>query len=198
MSQLYYQLKKYWILSLASFIIVFLSIIPIRIAIASHQAPQPQAILTLGGGPEREKFTAQFAQNHPNLDIWVSSGILPAQAFAIFDAMCITTDRIHLDYRAVDTVTNFTTLVHDFQNREIRHIYLITSDFHLPRAKTIATIVLGSQGITFTPISIPSERPRESIFHIVRDSGRSLLWIVSGRTGASFNPRFHPPLYASR
>ncbi|MEA5553515.1 YdcF family protein [Anabaena cylindrica UHCC 0172] len=198
MSQLYYQLKKYWILSLASFIIVFLSIIPIRIAIASYQAPQPQAIFTLGGGPEREKFTVQFAQNHPNLDIWISSGILPAQAFAIFEEMGISTEHIHLDYRAVDTVTNFTTLVHDFHNRHIKHIYLITSDFHLPRAKTIATLVLGSQGITFSPISIPSERPRESIFHILRDSGRSLLWIVSGRTGASLNPRFHSPLYASR
>ncbi|MGM3308944.1 YdcF family protein [Anabaena sp. WFMT] len=198
MSQLYYLLKKYWVLSLASFILVFISIIPIRIAIASYQAPHPQATLTLGGGPEREKFTAQFAQNHPNLDIWISSGILPAQAFAIFEEMGISTERIHFDYRAVDTVTNFTTLVHDFQNRHIQHIYLITSDFHLPRAKTIATIVLGSQGITFTPISIPSAQPRESIFHILRDSGRSLLWIMSGRTGASFNPRFHSPLYASR
>ncbi|WP_413171258.1 YdcF family protein [Anabaena azotica] len=198
MKRSYYLLKKYWILSLASFSLVFLSIIPIRIAIASYQAPNPQVILTLGGGPEREKFTADFAQNHPNLDIWISSGILPAQAFAIFEEVSIPTERIHLDYRAVDTVTNFTTLVHDFHNRHIKHIYLITSDFHLPRAKTIATLVLGSQGITFTPISIPSKRPRESIFPIVRDSGRSLLWIVSGRTGASFNPRFRSPLYASK
>ncbi|MBK1987120.1 YdcF family protein [Sphaerospermopsis aphanizomenoides BCCUSP55] len=197
MKQLYYQLKKYWILSLAGFLLVFLSFIPIRIAIASYQTPHPQAILTLGGGPEREKFTAQFAKNHPNLDIWVSTGILPAQAFAIFQAVDIPIQRIHLDYRAVDTVTNFTTLVNDFRQRHIQHIYLITSDFHIPRAKTIATLVLGSQGITFTSISIPSQRPRESIFPIVRDSGRSLLWIVSGRTGASFNPRFRQPVYAS-
>jgi uncharacterized SAM-binding protein YcdF (DUF218 family) len=198
MKRSYYLLKKYWILSLASFSLVFLSIIPIRIAIASYQAPHPQAILTLGGGQEREKFTAEFAQNHPNLHIWISSGILPAQAFAIFEEVSIPTERIHLDYRAVDTVTNCTTLVHDFHKYHIKHIYLITSDFHLPRAKTIATLVLGSQGITFTPISIPSERPRESIFPIVRDSGRSLLWIVSGRTGASLNPRFRSPLYVSR
>ncbi|BAZ87832.1 hypothetical protein NIES806_40640 [Dolichospermum compactum NIES-806] len=32
----------------------------------------------------------------------------------------------------------------------------------------------------------------------VRDSIRSLFWIVSGRTGASFNPRFHSPFYAFR
>jgi hypothetical protein len=39
---------------------------------------------------------------------------------------------------------------------------------------------------------------RESIVRILRDSGRSLFWIVSGRTGASFNPRFRPPFYAFR
>ncbi len=189
MKWLYHQFKKYWVLNLVGFILILLSIIPIRIAIASYQAPHPQAIFTLGGGPEREKFTAEFTQNHPNLDIWVSSGILPAQAFAIFQVVDIPTNRIHLDYRAVDTVTNFTTLVNDFQHRHIQHIYLITSDFHLPRAKIIATLVLGSQGITFTPISIPTQRPRESILRIIRDSGRCLLWIISGRTGASLNQR---------
>lgn len=198
MKFLYRKIAKYVVFAAAGLILFLFSIIPIRIAIASYQAPHPQAILTLGGGPERETFTAEFAQEHPHLDIWVSSGILPAKALAIFENANIPTERIHLDYSAVDTVTNFTTLVDDFHKRHIQHIYLITSDFHIPRSKTIATIVLGSQGITFTPISIPSKKPRESIFRIVRDGGRSLLWIVSGRTGASFNPRFHPPVYASR
>ena len=198
MKLLYCKITKYAVLTAAGFILILLSIIPLKIAITSHQAPHPQAILTLGGSPNREIFTAEFAQNHPNLDIWISSGAPPALAFSIFQAVAIPTYRIHLDYRAVDTVTNFTTLVKDFQQRHIQHIYLITSDFHLPRAKTIATLVLGSQGITFTPISIPTQQARESILRIVRDSGRSLLWIISGRTGASFNPRFRPPFYAFR
>ncbi|MTJ16866.1 MULTISPECIES: YdcF family protein [unclassified Dolichospermum] len=198
MKLLHCKIAKYVVFASTGLIMIFLSIIPIRIAIASYQAPYPQVIFTLGGGSDREKFTAEFGQNHPNLDIWISSGAPPAQAFSIFQAVAIPTYRIHLDYRAVDTVTNFTTLVKDFQQRHIQHIYLITSDFHLPRAKTIATLVLGSQGITFTPISIPTQQARESILRIVRDSGRSLLWIVSGRTGASFNPRFRPPFYAFR
>ncbi|MBD2292362.1 YdcF family protein [Anabaena sphaerica FACHB-251] len=198
MKFLYRKIAKYVVFAAVGLSLFLFSIIPIRIAIASYYAPHPQAILTLGGGTERETFTAEFAQEHSHLDIWVSSGTPQAEALAIFGNVSIPTERIHLDYRAVDTVTNFTTLVHDFQKRHIQHIYLITSDFHIPRAKTIATIVLGSQGITFTPISIPSEQPRESIVRIVRDGGRSLLWIVSGRTGASLNPRFHPPVYASR
>ncbi|TVP61476.1 MAG: YdcF family protein [Nodularia sp. (in: Bacteria)] len=190
--------KKSGFLILVGFTLALFSMIPIRLAIAAYQSPHPQAILTLGGGSDREQFTAQFAQKHPQLDIWVSSGIPPAQAQAIFENADIPHHRLHLDERAVDTVTNFTTLVDDFKHQKIQHIYLITSDYHMPRAKAIATLVLGSQGITFTPMPIPSYKPRESMIRIVRDSGRSLLWIVSGRTGASFNPRFREPFYAAR
>jgi uncharacterized SAM-binding protein YcdF (DUF218 family) len=178
--------KQYWILALAGFILILLLVIPIRLAIASYQAPQPQAILILGGGTDREQFTAEFAQKHPSLDIWLSSGSLPTLAQSIFQAANIPRDRLHLDYRAVDTVTNFTTLVPDFKQRRIQHLYLITSNFHIPRAKVIATLVLGSQGITFTPISVPSSYPKESIFRLFRDGGRSLVWIFTGRTGASY------------
>lgn len=52
--------------------------------------------------------------------------------------------------------------------------------------------------MNFKLICIPSERSKESIFHILRDSGRFLLWIVSGRTGARFKPHFRSPVYASR
>ena len=162
--------------------------IPIRLAIASYKAPQPEAILTLGGGADREEFTASFAQSHPSLDIWVSTGIPAQQANHIFRAAGIDLERVHLDYRAADTVTNFTSLVKDFKSRKIHHIYLITSQFHMRRAKTIATFVLGSQEITFTPVPVPSNRPKESTFHVMRDAGRSLIWVFTGRTGASFNP----------
>ncbi|WP_096586781.1 ElyC/SanA/YdcF family protein [Calothrix sp. NIES-2098] len=188
MNRWHRKIKKYGIFTLASIILMWLSVIPIRIAIASYQAPYPQAIFTLGGGPDREEFTAQFAQIHPTLDIWVSSGSPPDTARTIFHNAGIPNSRLHLDYRAVDTVTNFTSLVADFKQSHIQHVYLVTSDFHLPRAKFIAILVLGSQGIIFTSVSIPSNRPRESMAHILRDIGRSLFWIISGRSGASLNP----------
>lgn len=188
--RLYNVLRKRRIVFLVSFYaILLISIIPIRLAIARYQAPYAQAILTLGGGADREEFTARFAQAFPAVDIWVSSGSPPNQAREIFRATGIPDRRVHLDHRAVDTVTNFTSLVPDFKERRIHHLYLITSDFHMPRAKAIATLVLGSQGITFTPISVPSNEPKESFLRILRDSGRSILWIVTGRTGASLNTR---------
>lgn len=187
----HHKLKRYRLFCLASsaFILLLSGTILVRLAIATTRAPLPQTILTLGGGSDREKFTAQFAQMHPSLEIWVSSGICPDdKAHEIFLAAGIPDTRVHLDRRAVDTVTNFTSLVKDFKKRNIQHIYLITEDFHMARAKAIAIFVLGSQGIAFTPVSVPSDEPPESWLHILRDSGRAVLWIFTGHTGASLNP----------
>lgn len=166
-----------------------LSIIPLRLAIARYQAPSPQAILTLGGGQIREVLTAKFALERPNLPIWVSTGSEEMLAREIFRDAGVNNQRVYIDRRATDTVTNFTTLVKDFRQQHIQHIYLITHDFHLPRAKAIAFVVLGSQGITYTPVALASNHPQEPKLKIVRDVLRSLLWIVTKRTGSSFNQR---------
>ncbi|HHP7245047.1 MAG TPA: YdcF family protein [Elainellaceae cyanobacterium] len=165
--------------------VLLIPFISIRLAIAHAQFPQPQAIFTLGGGSSREEFAAQFAKNYPTLPIWISSGIYDYQAQTLFQSADISLDRLHLDRRATDTVTNFTTLVNTFQDHDIHHLYLITSDFHMPRARAIAFLVLGSYGIAYTPISVPSDQPNESWLKTARDIGRSLLWIVTGRTGRS-------------
>jgi uncharacterized SAM-binding protein YcdF (DUF218 family) len=176
---------RFLLLASATLILLLASFIAIQLAIAYYQTPQPQAILTLGGGKHREEFTAQFARNHPSLEIWVSTGSPPNIAQPIFRTAGIPDSRVHLDYRAVDTVTNFTSLVADFQRQDIQHLYLITSDFHMARAKAIAFFVLGSRGIAFTPVPIPTKEPPETWLHILRDIGRALLWLITGRTGAS-------------
>ncbi len=177
--------RRFIVLLSTGLIIAALSIFPLRLAIARYQAPNPQAILTLGGGRDREIFTAQFAQIHPNLPIWVSAGS-PAEIIRqTFRDAGIAETRLYLDRRAVDTVTNFTTLVRDFNREDIKHLYLITSDYHMPRAKAIATVVLGSQGIAFTPVTVPSKGTAESKLRILRDTSRALVWVITGRTGAS-------------
>ena len=193
-----YKIKIFICLIISSILIIPLITIPIRLAIASYKVPQPEAILTLGGGSEREKFTVSFARSHPSLDIWVSSGIPPKQANEIFRNADVNPERVHLDYRAADTVTNFTSLVQDFKSRKIHHLYLITSEFHMRRAKAIATVVLGIEDITFTPVPIPSNKPKESTFHVMRDTGRSLIWVFTGRTGASLNPHLKTQYNAFR
>ena len=184
--------RTMWVSFAATVTFLALSFIPARLAVAYLQFPIPEAILMLGGGTEREEFTAQFAQYHPNLDVWVSSGAPTHVAQDIFREANIADERVHIDRRAIDTVTNFTSLVNDFKDQDIHHIYLITSDYHMRRARAIAFFVMGSQGITFTPVTIPSHHSDEPLFKVARDVGRSLLWIATGRTGARFHPQLRP------
>ena len=153
------------------------------------QLETPQAILVLGGSTQREKFAAQFAQQNPDIPIWISGGTPKSYAQKLFVKAGIESSRLHLDYKAVDTVTNFTTLVDEFQARGIKKLYLITSDYHMRRAQVIGQIVLGSRGINFTPVAVPSERSPEPVNKAVRDGARAMLWVVTGHTGSTLTKK---------
>ncbi len=159
--------------------------------IKTHLVP-PQAILVLGGSEQREWFAADVARQDPNLPIWISSGSPRSYVYKIFAKAGIGRDRLQLDYKAVDTVTNFTTLVDEFQARGIKKLYLITSDYHMRRAQIIGQIVLGSRGIEFVPIAVPSERSPESIDKAVRDGARAMLWVITGHTGSTLFKQLKP------
>ncbi|WP_341531243.1 YdcF family protein [Nostoc sp. UHCC 0302] len=150
------------------------------------QYTQPQAVLVLGGSTkrlEREKFTAEFARKYPNIPIWITGGSPPKFTQRVFAKAGIDSKRLHLDYEAVDTVTNFTTLVDELQARGIKSVYLITSDFHMRRACVIGEIILGSRGIELKPVPVPSETSSEPITKSIRDGARAILWVTTGYTG---------------
>lgn len=150
------------------------------------QLVEPEAVLVLGGSTkrlEREKFTAEFARKHPNLPILISGGSPKKTTESVFAKAGVDTKRLFFDYDAVDTVTNFTTIVDDLEKRGIKSVYLITSDYHMRRASVIGDIVLGSKGIVFKTISVPSDGKSESIGKTFRDGVRAILWVTIGYTG---------------
>ena len=167
-------------------------VIQLKLSFARHQSQAPQAILVLGGDHKREPTAARLAAQHPHLEVWVSSGLLPSKANRIFLTESVPLSRVNLDYSATDTVTNFTTLVAQLQANNIQHIYLVTSDFHMHRSKAIAFWILGSRGIAYTPVAVPSNQAPEPHHKILRDVARSWLWLLTGRTGSSLDP--NPPV----
>ncbi|MEA5452418.1 YdcF family protein [Leptolyngbya sp. CCNP1308] len=177
--------QRFWRQLLVSSLCLLLLYGPVNLAIAQLLWPQPDGILVLGGHPHREAVAARLALLHPHLHVWSSSGLGPELAYPIFHALSISRDRITLDYQAVDTVTNFTTLVKTFRQQHVHHLYLVTSDYHMARARAIATVILGSHRIAFTPVPVPSFTPPESPLRIGRDILRSLLWLTTGWSGAN-------------
>ena len=169
--------------------LLFLSIMTVCLWFGYKQVQsylvQPEALFVLGGHEERECFAAQLAQKYPHLPIWVSSGSPQDYAQRIFTKAGIEGDRLHLDYQASDTVTNFTSLVDELKAQGIDSVYLITSENHMPRARLIGEIVFGSRGIIIKPVAVPSDAPPESIQKSLRDGARAILWLTTGHTGAT-------------
>ena len=143
-------------------LLVLLGFIPVRINIAFRQAATSQAIFVLGGDFERTRFAGEFWQNRKDLDIWVSdfANYLDEQR-RILKEFGLSEEQLHLDGAATDTVTNFTTLVNDFIDADLQHIYLVTSDYLMRRSRVIATVVLGSRGVVVSQIAVDSGRDED-------------------------------------
>jgi uncharacterized SAM-binding protein YcdF (DUF218 family) len=168
--------------------------LPLRIELTRFFVPNPQGILILGGDRQRVKSGAELAAQYSELPIWLTGYFQDRTAIdAYFDRRHIALDRLHYDTCATDTVTDFTCTVAQLSQHQIHHVYLVTSDYHMARATAIAWWVLGSRGIIFSPYPVRCRgakcRPRESRWRIVRDRFRAIAWVLTGKSGASLNPR---------
>ncbi|CAK0877669.1 unnamed protein product [Prorocentrum cordatum] len=90
--------------------------------------------------------------------------------------------RLHLSWEAVDTVTNFTTLYAALVAASVSEVLLVTSPYHMPRARALAEDALGPAGIAVSPRPVPGglEEPVEPRWKTWRDRLRLLLWRSTG------------------
>ena len=144
--------------------------------------PPPQLVLVLGGDVERERVGAEVAKRD-GLPVMVSGGSNPEYAHWLFRGPGLDDTRVLLDYRATDTLSNFTSVVDDLKRSKIRHVVLVTSSDHMDRALMVGRVVAGSRGIGLTPLAVPcGERCVPEDWRKVWGDGlRAALWVVSGR-----------------
>jgi uncharacterized SAM-binding protein YcdF (DUF218 family) len=157
-------------------------IVPGRLGRDPARATDPQLILVLGGEPAREQWAARIARRS-RLPVLVSGGTNPEFARWVFARAGLPPGRVRLDYRARDTLGNFTTVADDLRRSGVRHVLLVTSEDHMDRALLVGRVVAGSRGIRLTPAPVPCA-PRclpESRRKIWGDGLRALVWVVSGR-----------------
>jgi len=145
--------------------------------------PKPQMILVLGGDVAREQAAAELARQR-GLPVVVSGGSNPEYAHWLFaQREGLPQGQVLLDYRASDTVSNFTSLVDDLRRARIRHALLVTSSDHMERALLVGRLVAGSRGIHLTPVPVScgndcQREPRRKLWF---DTLRSALWVLSGQ-----------------
>jgi uncharacterized SAM-binding protein YcdF (DUF218 family) len=151
---------------------------------------EPDAIFVLGGGIKREPVAAKLAKKHPHIPIWVSGGTPQDYAKGVFGRESIDLHRLKLDYRATDTITNFTSMVDQLRANHIKSVYLVTSDYHMNRSRLVGEIVFGSRGIAVKPVSVKSDRPDEPWSKVIVDGIRAVAWLCTGRTGVSWSREY--------
>lgn len=145
--------------------------------------PPAQLILVLGGDAERERVAAHLARAD-GLPVVVSGGTNPEYATWLFrEREGLPANQVRLDYRARDTLTNFTSLVDDLHRSRIRHALLVTSTDHMERALLVGRIVAGSRGIHLTPVAVSCGHAclKETRRKIWGDGLRAAVWVISGR-----------------
>ena len=158
--------------------------------------PPPQMILVLGGDVERERVAGELARRD-GLPVLVSGGSNPEYAHWLFGRQGLDAGRVQLDYRATDTLTNFTSIVDELKRAKVRHVLLVTSSDHMERAMLVGRLVAGSRGIGLTPVAVPcGERCQpEGWRKIWGDGARAALWVLTGRDLRSWAAvRFAPLL----
>jgi len=145
--------------------------------------PPPQMILVLGGDADREAAAARLARTD-GLPVVVTGGTNPEYAHWLFQQKeGLPSRQVQLDYRARDTVSNFTSLVDDLRKSRIRHALLVTSTDHMQRALLVGRIVAGSRGIHLTPVPVPCGDlcVVEGRRRLWGDGARAALWVISGQ-----------------
>jgi uncharacterized SAM-binding protein YcdF (DUF218 family) len=145
--------------------------------------PPPQLILVLGGDVAREQRAAELARDR-GLPVVVSGGSNPEYAQWLFEQrQGLPREQVQLDYRARDTLSNFTSLVNDLRRARIRHALLVTSSDHMDRALLVGRIVAGSRGIALTPVPVAcgDQCQPEGRRKVWGDGLRAGLWVLSGR-----------------
>jgi len=153
---------------------------PYRHALLDRSAPQ--LVLVLGGDVDRERVGARLAREL-ELPLLVSSGSNPEYATWLIQDEGLEVERVELDYRAQDTLGNFTSLVDELQDRQVKHLLLVTSADHLARSMAVGQVVAGSRGIHLTGVPVACE-PRcvsESSLKTWRDWIRAVAWVATGR-----------------
>lgn len=151
-------------------------------AAGQHPVQPPQLILVAGGFEYRERHAARLAREY-SLPVVVSGGLSANYGRALFLEEGVQEPQLSRDDQASDTLENFTTLLADLKQRQVRHLLLVTGVDHMPRASLVGQIVAGSRGIQVTPVPVDCGESCvwESPLKVAADGLRAMIWVVSGQ-----------------
>jgi uncharacterized SAM-binding protein YcdF (DUF218 family) len=158
---------------------VWLIFTTITLVFASSQPVN--AFFVLGGSISRETYVVQQAKQYPQIPILISHGSPDPCIWLIFQREFASLESVWLEKCANSTFENFYYGIPILRHWGVDKVKLITSPTHLPRAKWMAQILLGSHGIWVEPEIVPEvgiPGNQESWVKTGLDVTRSLFWAI--------------------
>ncbi len=179
-----------WLLTLLVLLSLLLTgwLLPLGWRLQASARSPVDAFLVLGGSVRREIHVAERAQDYPEARILISNGSPPPCVWLIFQRAQAPKRQVWLEGCARNTFGNFYFCAPLLADWNVRHVKLVTSSKHLPRALWLAQIHLGARGIWVEPdIAAETGVPAnwEAWWKTALDVARSLLW-------AAIAPWFSP------
>lgn len=136
-------------------------------------------VLCLGGNIDRLPHACRVAQTFPGSVLIISSEDDPERCLQIALSAGLPRERIHLDYTAWDTCSNFWCTSHRIKRLGTTDLHVVTDGFHMRRAIGIARIVYAFTGIRCHPE--PSSIGNPEPWRLTREDWlRALVWRLTG------------------
>lgn len=143
--------------------------------------PNADAILMLGGSIRREIYLADQVTQGLKLPILISQGSPDPCIKILFERAAAALDQIWLETCAQSTFDNFRYGWPVLKDWQVRRVQVVTSATHLPRARWLAQIMLGSHGLWVDMVIVPEQGipgNQERSLKTALDVTRALGWAV--------------------
>mmetsp|Transcript_4771 Transcript_4771/g.6033 ORF Transcript_4771/g.6033 Transcript_4771/m.6033 type:complete len:189 (+) Transcript_4771:285-851(+) len=134
----------------------------------------------LGGSKRREVAALKTClKKFPGVPIWISGPELTQDCLEICEQEGVDPELLRVDYRAIDTLSNFTTMCQDMYTGGFKKVAIITSRYHMKRARSIAAIIMPEFKLRYVPVGIvyQANEEKETILKVWRDQIRAYLWV---------------------
>jgi uncharacterized SAM-binding protein YcdF (DUF218 family) len=182
-----------WVLLLLVALVAWVTIVGTQLY---HHAQQPMdAILVLGGSIRREMVVAEAAAQGIDLPILISHGSQPPCIRILFERVAAPLDNVWLESCAESTFDNYRYSLPTLKQWGSRHVQVVTSPTHLPRAHWLAMILLGSHGIWVTMSPVTEQGVPANVEHPLKtmlDVMRSLAWALVSQVYRPRCPSLEP------
>lgn len=169
-------------LGLLAAIALWAAIVGTRLYQAAQQPPD--AVLVLGGSIRREMVLADEVAGGLDLPILISQGSAPPCIRILFERVQARLDTVWLEECADSTFDNFRYSLPTLKQWGARHVRVVTSPSHGPRAHRLAQVMLGSHGI-WVEMELVDEQGvpgnTESALKTTLDVMRGTLWAIASQ-----------------